>query len=346
MFPLSLGADRTRPLESKHKENFMRNNICERLLPTAVLLSACLGAIACGTNRSSEGSVNASTKTQTQAKAQQDLDQQRQTAQQQVQPEVENQRRQMEEEGKKSLDQDAIVVINDTQKAIDDIAAGKADDAMKVIEEATGKVNILLARNPATAFIPVSVAVDIIDAAPHDTKLIRQVASDASAAMGAKDYPSARVLLYSLTSEIRSRTFNLPLATYPDALKEAARLLDQKKNQEASSALLTALNTLVVVDKVTPLPLVLSREALRAAKEDSQKDKATAQILVQTAKNELQRSKELGYAAHDPEYEALDTDIASLEKQLKGNQDATAVFAKLEDKLSSFLKRQSGQQRR
>jgi YfdX protein len=75
-----------------------------------------------------------------------------------------------------------------------------------------------------------------------------------TAAVGAKDYPTARVILYSLTREIRSRTFNLPLATYPDALKEAARLLDEKENQEASNVLLTALNTLVVVDKVTPLP--------------------------------------------------------------------------------------------
>jgi len=37
-------------------------------------------------------------------------------------------------------------------------------------------------------------------------------------------------------------------------LKEAARLLDQKKTKEASDVLLTALNTLMVVDNVTPLP--------------------------------------------------------------------------------------------
>jgi hypothetical protein len=334
------------PAGKQAQGEFMKTTTRTNLPLTAILLALCTVAIACGTTKPAERSVNASTQTQSQPKSEADLDKQRQKAEQQVQPEVENQRKQMEDEGKKSLDQDAIVAINDTQKAIDAIAAGKSDQALAAIEEATGKINILLARNPATAFIPVDVEVDIIDAAPHDTKLIRQVASDASAAVGAKDYPTARVLLYSLTSEIRNRTFNLPLATYPDALKEAARLLDQKKTQEASNALLTALNTLVVVDKVTPLPLVLSREALRAAKEDSQKDKATAEILVQTAKNELQRSKELGYAAHDPEYEALNTDIASLEKQLKGKQDATAVFAKLEDKLSSFLKRQSGQERR
>jgi len=40
-------------------------------------------------------------------------------------------------------------------------------------------------------------------------------------------------LLYSLESEIRARTYNLPLATYPLALQEAARLLDQGKNDDA-----------------------------------------------------------------------------------------------------------------
>ena len=197
----------------------MKTTTRTKLPLTAILLALCTVAIACGTTKPAERSVNASTQTQSQPRSEAGLDKQRQKAEQQVQPEVENQRKQMEDEGKKSLDQDAIVAINDTQKAIDAIAAGKSDDALKTIEEATGKVNILLARNPATAFIPVEVEVDIIDAAPHDTKLIRQVASDASAAAGAKDYPTARVLLYSLTSEIRNRTFNLPLATYPDALK-------------------------------------------------------------------------------------------------------------------------------
>jgi hypothetical protein len=172
------------------------------------------------------------------------------------------------------------------------------------------------------------------------------VAQEATAAVEVKDFPVARVLLYSLTSEIRSRTYSLPLATYPEALKEAARLVDEKKNQDASNVLLAALNTLVVVDKVTPLPLVLAREAIRTAKEQSQKDKNTAKALVATAKKEIQRSKELGYAPRAPEYEALNADVSNLEKQLNKDEDATSVFAKLEDKLSAFLKRQSAQERR
>jgi hypothetical protein len=85
---------------------------------------------------------------------------------------------------------------------------------------------------------------------------------------------------------------------------------------------------------------------LHSAKAQSQNDKPVAQTLVQTAKNEVERARELGYASQAPEYEELRADISNLEKQLKGNSDAGSMFAKLEDKLSAFMKRQSQQERR
>src|ERR1700686_2054439 len=334
------------------KENVMkeknRTNIW--LLVIASSLALCLGTISCTSTRSSNEttSTDASTKPPAQSQTQNppDFDKQRQDAEQQARPGVEKERKQAEEEAGKSLDEDAIAVIAKTQVAIDAIASNKTDKALQAIEQATGKINVLLARKPARAFISVSVHVEVIDAAPHDSKIIKALAQQVSTTVAAKDYPAARVVLDALTSEIRVRTYSLPLAAYPDALKEAVRLLDQKKNDDASNVLLTALNTLLAVDRVTPLPLVLAREELNAAQAKSQNDKATAQTLVQTAKSEIERAKELGYAAQAPEYAALSADISSLEKQLKGKSDASAVFAKLEDKLSGFLKRQSQQERR
>lgn len=321
----------------------MKSRINVWLLVIAGSLALCLGTISCS-NTKETNSVNASTKPPTQT--QPDLEKQRQAAEQQARPGVEKERKQAEDEAGKNLDQDAIAAVNETQTAIDAIASNKADVALHAIEQATGKINVLLARNPATALIPVSVQVEIIDTAPHDLKTIKTLTQEVSTAVSAKDYPAARVVLDTLTSEIRVRTYSLPLATYPEALKEAARLLDQKNNEDASNVLLTALNTLLAVDRVTPLPLVVARQALNAAQVQSQSDKNAAQTLLQTAKNEIERAKELGYSAQAPEYTALNADIANLEKQLKGNADAGSVFAKLEDKLSSFLKRQSQQDRR
>jgi hypothetical protein len=108
------------------------------------------------------------------------------------------------------------------------------------------------------------VEVDVIDNAPRDARAALEVAMNAAKAMDVTISPLRCV---------RDRTYHLPVATYPDALKEAARLLDQKKNDEASYVLLTALNTLVAIDKVTPIPLLLARTALNGARLKARKTK-------------------------------------------------------------------------
>jgi hypothetical protein len=211
--------------------------------------------------------------------------------------------------------------------------------ALSALERASGKINVLLARNPATALIPVSQEVVVFDTAPEDLDAIVENAHAADAAMRLDDYPAARALLYGLMSELRVRTYTLPLATYPAALTEAARLLDQKKNDEARMALMAALSTLVAIDRVTPLPLLLAREVINEAQRD--KDRESALAFLNTARYELERAKALGYAAQDPEYKALKDDISNLEKQLKKNEDTSSLFSKLQERLSALLKRQS-----
>jgi hypothetical protein len=306
----------------------------------AMILGLSLG-LASAAHRATD-QPSAGSKTQTRP----DIDKQRENAERQVRPEVEKERQQAEQQAAKTLDQEAIAAIQDTQKAINFIGAKKNDEALSAIEQATGKINILLARNPSTALIPIHLAVDVIDLAPLDSKAIGDLAQAASTAIKDKDYPAARVDLQNLMSEIRVRTSNLPLATYPDALKRAAQLLDQKKPDDANKVLLTALNTLVIVDHVTPIPLVLAKAAVTAAQDQRQKDKNAAQKLLEAAKNEVQRSKDLGYEAADPEYASLDDQISNLEKQLKGNGDTGSIFAQLRNKLDAFLKKEGDRDRR
>ena len=108
----------------------------------------------------------------------------------------------------------------------------------------------MLARNPELALIPVSVEALIIDTAPRDIDEIKKLTDAADGAISLDDLPSARALLGALRSEVRVRTYNLPLGVYPTALQQAARLLD-KNSQAASIALLAALNSLVTVDQYT-----------------------------------------------------------------------------------------------
>jgi hypothetical protein len=264
----------------------------------------------------------------------------------QARPETEQQRQQAEQQARSTLDKDAVAAITETQNAVKAIADGKNDEANAAIERAIGKINVLVARNPQAALLPVDVVVKVIDVAPTDPKAIRQIATSAERAMRNRDYPQARVLLASLTSEIRVSTYNLPLAGYPAALREAARLLNQKKNKEAADVLATALSTLVVVERATPLPLAIAQTAINDAASRADKDKNGASQFLEVAKNELQRAKELGYAGNDPEYASLDKSISDLEKQLQGNQGTASGFAKLKQEVASFFHRLAGSEKR
>ena len=274
-----------------------------------------------------------------------DVQKQHEEAERQFRPDIESQRQQNQKEAEQGLDQDAIAAIQQTEEAVKDIAANKKSDALSAIEKATGRINVLLARNPATALIPVSAEVVLIDSAPTDVKTIDQIVQQAAATVKDKDLPAARVLLATLVSEIRIRTSSLPLATYPAALTQAARLLDQGKNQDAGKVLLTALNTLVIIEHVIPVPLLLSQAAISAA--DSQRqNKDTALTLLETARNELNRSRALGYLSNDPEYRALDKQISDLKSGITGKGNLDSMFSQLRDRISAFLKRQKDRERR
>ena len=309
-------------------------NINQRLIhPTALALAICLWLPAAA--QSADPSPDAVANQQGQAQAQA-----------QANPQIEQQRQEAEQQAQKTLDKDAVAAITETQNAVKALQQSKTDEALAAIERATGKINILLARNPATGLIPVEATVHVIDTAPLDKKAIKAIAKAAEKAVDDKDFPGARVLLQNLISEIRVRTYNLPLATYPIALKEAARLIDQKKPDEAKGILRVALNTLAVVDRVTPLPLVIAEAAITEAQAQRDKDKEAAQRHLAVARSELDRAKELGYAGNDPEYGTLSQAISDVESQIKGNQDSRSAFARLKERVSSFFKRQSESQKR
>ena len=277
--------------------------------------------------------------------AESEIEKKKRECAQHARPEVEQERKRAEQEAEQTVDKEAIAAGDETTKAVKAIAEIKKDEALATIERAIGKINVLLARNPATALIPVSTAVEVIEAAPLDPETIRARAMAAEDAVEDKDYPTARVLLDGLTSEIRVRTSHLPLATYPTALKEAARLIDQNKSTEARNILLTALHTLVEIDHVTPLPIALAQAAINEAQALREKDKAKARQLLALARNELNRAKELGYAGKDPTYSAIDKSIANIEKQLRGTEDTASTFAKLKESVSNFFNKFSDTRR-
>ena len=322
----------------------MRNKQKNFLYLTAMFIALCLVAASCNDSQESGRNSQVSQTPAAQTPTPQSQSQTRHEPY--AQPDVESQRRDAEQQAQKTIDQEAAAAIAETQNALRSIAANNTAEALAAVERATGKIDILLARNPATALIPVGFEVEVLDAAPVDTKIIQERVSAVEKALVAHDYPTMRVLLHSLASEIHTRTYNLPLETYPTALKEAARLMDQKKNDEAQDILQTALNTLVIVDRVKPIPVVLAQAAVIKAEEIGNKNKDEAQRLLEFARNELERAKLLGYMSNDPDYAALSQDITEIETQIKGNGDTASIFSRLKEKIAAFFKRQSETERR
>jgi|SRR5581483_9039880 len=261
-----------------------------------------------------------------------------------IRHEVEQQRQSLEEEAKKTLDQDAVVIVEETHNAIRAVESNNNPEAAEVIRRALEGVQRLLTRNPATAEIAADIKVEICDAAPVDSTSIIEIAQDASRAFDDKDFPTARVLLHSLMSEIRLRKYSLPLTTFPEALRRAARLLDENKNQSARAVLLTAIKTFVISDRVIPIPLLTARYAIGIAQREKEQNKPTVNNFLEIARNELDRASKLGYAGSNPEYTALRNQIVELQEQLTDKEDVSSAFGKLAKKLTEFLHRQSGNQ--
>jgi hypothetical protein len=325
----------------------MKRTKIRSILMSVKFVTICLGLASCDNRPETDGTTpTPETESQVVNRAQSEIGKLRREAEQQTRPEIETRRREIEQETEKTIDKEAITAIDETRRAIKAINENKKDEALEAIAHATGKIDILLARNPATALIPAAYQVEVIDAAPADIQAVKERAKSAERAVDDKDYPAARLMLYGLTSEIHKRTYNLPLITYQAALRDAARLVEQTRNDEASRVLLKALNTLVAIDRVTPLPLVFAEAGINEAQELRERDRNRARELLSEARREVERAKELGYTGNDPEYADLNRAISDLERHIEDDQDTASYFSSLLEKTSAFFKRQSESDRR
>ncbi|MFN7094924.1 MAG: YfdX family protein, partial [Burkholderiales bacterium] len=256
----------------------------------------------------------------------------------QLRPEIEQQRKHAEEQAHKLLVHDAIIAVEETEKAIAALAKNDDVKALAALETATGKINIQLARHPEEALLPVDSMVNILDLAPYEIADIKNISRLSERALNNKDYPAARALLDTLRSEIHIRTHHLPLATYPFALKEAARLIDKNMRKEASTVLLTALNTLVITDRVLPIPIINAEMIISEAEGHHEKDKDRVIKLVDKAKHELLRAKELGYAvSNEVEYASLTKTMEEIEKHIREKKNVASALFDLRESLKNLI---------
>ena len=162
-----------------------------------------------------------------------------------AQPQVDDKAAREADKKRAELTQDAITALTKTQEALTLLDAKKTKEALAALELASGKLELVLARDAKLALAPVDVRVithDIhanVESVKKAVKLSRELLGDG-------EVQKARPIVANLASEIVIQTDNLPMATYPAAIKSAARLIDSGEIDNAKAELVRALNTLVV----------------------------------------------------------------------------------------------------
>ena len=225
-------------------------------------------------------------------------------------------------------------------KALDE---GKTEEAIKALELATGKMALIIARDPELALAKIDVNVKVFDVFAN-VKTLKETVKQAIKYLKNGKVQLARPLVDSLVSEIVIESINIPLATYPDAIIAVVPLIDKGKTKEAKAALQTALNTLIVVEEeVIPLPVVRAKSMLKEAeklaenKERKEEDNKKLVSFLGDAQTQLEMAKILDYGnkkAFKPMYEQLDM----IREKTKDGKSGTGFFDKISEQVSNIFK--------
>ena len=242
------------------------------------------------------------------------------------------------ESNEQELTKEGLAAIDATFKARDAIKNGDTDVALHHIETAVGKIEVLLAREPELALIPISSVVRTEEFV-GDIRAIKAIKSKVRQSINKGKYQLARDEISTLGSEVRIETTNIPTISYPLALKASAALIDDGENDLALENLQSMLNTLVVTEKVFPLPIikaeVMIKEALSLDNKSADNQKKIDQLLHNIA-YQLLLSEELGYGKENIEYSEMMDSINALRKSVNTNQDTHELFEELKSKVEHF----------
>lgn len=258
-----------------------------------------------------------------------------------AQPQVDDKAAQEAEKKRAELTQDAITALTKTQEALTLLDANKTKEALAALELASGKLELVLARDAKLALAPVDVRIithDIhanVESVKKAVKLSRELLGDG-------EVQKARPIVANLASEIVIETDNLPMATYPAAIKSAARLVDSGKIDEAKAELARALNTLVVTQVVLPLPVLRAEAAIAKAEKLAETDKRDAKqneelsTLLSSVRTEIELAQILGYGKKE-DFKPIFDQVKSIEQKSAGGKSGNGWFDELKTRIQKLF---------
>jgi len=229
----------------------------------------------------------------------------------------------------------ATEALATTREALTALQNDDKQGALKHLANATGKLDIVLARRPELALAPVEASVVTIRMA-SDLETLHAAKRAAVMALVDNQTQLARSLLQNFADQTAVRVENLPMATYPTAIKRAAALIEADKMEEAKASLQQTLSTVVITETVYPYPVINAVVSLAAAEELAAKSRKTDDertslaVLLEAARNSLQRANVFGYISSET--------ARSFENQVRAIELATIAGGKAEREFAKLLR--------
>ncbi len=234
------------------------------------------------------------------------------------------------------LVKEAIESLKFAQNAVIALEHKDKKAATENLEKAIGKLEVIMAAKNAPKLLPINNVIrvqEFVGTAKDVEKSVKMVKD----LLDAGKVQEARALIAPLASEIDITVVNLPLASYPDALKLAASYVHDGKLEKAKEVLYIALSTFTEVTEVVPIPLLESADLIAAASRVAKEDKAKALKYLEAASDALDVAEKLGYVSESTTtYKMLHDQIKAVEKEIKGKNKAEKLFEELAAKLKEF----------
>ncbi|WP_052166377.1 YfdX family protein [Methylobacter tundripaludum] len=231
-------------------------------------------------------------------------------------------------EKRQQLVTEAAEAVSGTQKAVEALEKNDPKTALSILQTVSGKLDIILAKAPSLALIPADIETDYFNFT-GDSKAIKQELKKADDLLDSGKIQDARQILSGLASELSITVTNIPIGSFPVAIKEAVALIDAGKTEEAANTLNEVLGMLVKTTETIPLPILSAEALLNEAsamenKKDLSKEKSKEEIMKLTseATNELQRAELLGYGTSS-DYKTLYASIDDIKKTLHSDKSQT-----------------------
>lgn len=258
-----------------------------------------------------------------------------------VQPEVQKETDSQAADKRKQVLDEAVSALSLTKSALAALDGKDTARALATLAEVTGKLELIVAREPTLALAGVDVRTIVHDLFAN-TETIEAMTDEALDALKHGEVQQARHVLALLASEIVITVTNIPLASYPAAVKAVVPLIDQGKIEEAKAALQSALSTLVEERSVLPLPVLRAKLLLKRAEplvEDGQRSEASnerLETLLNEARQQLEMAELLGYGKRK-DFERLYAELKKIKEKTGGGGCGKGWLDEVKAKLSRLF---------